>query len=43
LARLAAGGWNDVDLFVAVVLAGEGNPLSVRREFPEDLDARMRS
>ena len=42
-ARFAAGGWNHVNLLVAIVLARESDPLSVRREFSKHLDARVRS
>ncbi len=42
LARLAARARHDVDLLVAVVLAGEREPLAVRREPGEQLQARMR-
>src|SRR5205807_151887 len=42
LPRNAAGDGNDVNLLIAVVLAGEGNPLPVRREFGKKLDTRMR-
>src|SRR5260370_34188397 len=41
LAGNAAGGWHDVDLLVAVVLTGEGDPFAVGREFREQLDARV--
>ena len=41
--RFAAGSRDDVDLLVAVVLAGESDPLAVRGEFPEDFDARYTS
>ena len=42
MARFAAGSWDDVDLFVTVVLSGKSDPLAVRGEFPEDFDAWMR-
>ena len=38
----AAGDGNDVNLFVAVVLSGEGDPLAVGRELGEKFEARMR-
>src|SRR5208337_4362677 len=38
----ADGDGDDVDLLIAVVLAGEGDPLAVGREFREDFDAGMR-
>ncbi len=41
LLRFAAAGGNDIDLFVAVVLAGEGDGLAVGGELREDLDTRM--
>ena len=34
-------GWHDVDLFVSVVLASEGDPLAVGREFREEFEARV--
>lgn len=37
----ATGRRNDVDLLVAVVLAGEGDPLAVRRELGEHLEPGM--
>ena len=37
----AAGDGNDVNLFVAIVLAGESDPLSVGRELGEKFEARM--
>jgi hypothetical protein len=37
----ATGRGNDVDLLVAVVLAGEGDPLAVRRELGEQLEPGM--
>ena len=42
LPRLAAIGGHHVDLFIAVVLAGEGDPLAIGRELREQLDAGMR-
>jgi hypothetical protein len=41
LLRHAAGRRDDVDLLVAVVLAGEGDPLAVGRELGEQLEAGM--
>ncbi len=41
LLRLAAGGRHDVDLLVAVVLPGEGDPLPVGGEAREQLHARV--
>src|SRR5579859_272757 len=38
----AAGHGDHVDLLVAVVLPGEGDPLAIGRELGEDFDARMR-
>src|SRR5581483_7614097 len=43
LLGLAAIGRHHIDVKVAVVLAGEGNPLSVRGEFREELASGMRS
>ena len=42
LLRHAAGRRHHVDLLVAVVLPGEGDPLAVRRELGEQLEPRMR-
>ena len=42
LLRLAAFCGHHVDVEVAVVLAGEGDPLSVGRKFGEQFAARMR-
>ena len=42
LSRRASGRRHDVDLFVAVVLAGKGDPLAVRRELGEQLQTRVR-
>ncbi len=39
--RLAAGGGHDVDLFVAVILAGEGDPFPVGRKLGEQLETGM--
>src|SRR6202035_5723636 len=38
----AAGHGDNVDLFVAVILSCEGDPLAIGRELGEDFDARMR-
>src|SRR5690349_1293780 len=43
LPRVATGSGDDVHLLVAVVLARERDPLSVRRKFSKDFDAWMRS
>ena len=43
LARRAAVDADHVDLAVAAVLAGEGDPLAVGRELGEELEAGMRS
>jgi hypothetical protein len=40
---LATGSGNNIHLFVTVVLSRESDPLSVRREFAENLDAGVRS
>ena len=42
LPGLAAIGGHHVNLLVAIVLAGEGDPLAVGRELREQLDAGMR-
>src|SRR6185312_12580209 len=42
LSRLPAIRRNNVNLFVSIILAGKRDPLSVRRESGEQLDARMR-
>jgi len=42
LTGLAAGGGHDVDLLIAVVLAGEGDPFAVGRELGEEFHAGMR-
>jgi hypothetical protein len=42
LLGLAAIRGHDVDLLIAVVLAGEGDPLAVGRELREQLDAGVR-
>jgi hypothetical protein len=42
LPRFAAVAAHDVDLLVAVDLAGERDPAAVRRELREQLDARCR-
>ena len=39
---LAAIRGHDVDLLIAVVLAGEGDPLAIRRELREQLDTGVR-
>ena len=39
--RLATGRRDDIDLFVTVVLTGEGDPLTVGGETGEDLLARV--
>ncbi len=41
LPRLAAAGRHHVDLLIAVVLSGEGDPLPVRRKLGEQLEAGM--
>ena len=41
LARLAALGGHDVNIEIAVVLAGEGEPLAVGRELGEKLTSGM--
>jgi hypothetical protein len=42
LLRNASGYGDDVDLLIAVILAGEGDPFAVGRELGEDFDAGMR-
>jgi hypothetical protein len=42
LLGLAAIGGHHVDLFVAVVLAGEGDPLAIGRELREQFHAGVR-
>jgi hypothetical protein len=37
----APRGWDDVDLLVAVILAGNGDPSAVRRELRKQLQTRM--
>ena len=36
-----ATGGNDVHLLIPVILAGEGNPLSIRRELGKQIETRM--
>ncbi len=41
LPRHAAAGGNHIDLLIAVVLSGEGDPLSIGRKLRKHFNARM--